>query len=333
MIHTKSFHIKASLALAGAILCWSTVPLFLRSFIHEIDGWVANGVRYPFAALLWTVPLYYFMRKGHVKPVYFLYALLPTFVNVFAQTLWAWAPYFLEPGMMTFLGRFTMIFALLGAFILFPDERKLIYSHLFWLGVLIGTIGFVGINIAKGNLSEGGNWKGVLIMLSCTCFYGLYGVFVRYSMRRIKPWISFPIICIYTSIILFLLMFLFGEPERLLLMPVHRLGVVAISALIGIALGHVCFYYAIQNLGVSICNGCQFVIPFLTSTGSFFIFKETFTLNQLLFGLLLIIGAGLLLYAQTHLYNHFSPAATGQIPEIEAVASVDEDSTPTGYKK
>ncbi len=321
---THHFNFKASIALVIAILCWSTVPLFLRSFIDEFDGWVSNGVRYPFAALLWSIPLIILIRKGHIRPIYFKQAILPAFVNVMAQVLFAWAPYFLEPGIMMFLSRLSMIFALLGSFILFPDELALARSKTFWFGLFLCVVGFIGINAARGNLSAEGNWKGVLIMVACTCFYGFYGVTVRYSMRGIKPWISFPIICIYTSFCLLIFMFLFGEPARLLDMTVSRLGVVAISAIIGIACAHVFFYYAIEHLGVSICNGCQFVIPFITSTASYFIFEEIFTVPQIVYGVILIGGAGLLLKAQKYLKIKQSPAPTGQIPEIEEVAAVDE---------
>ncbi|MFH1742221.1 MAG: hypothetical protein ABIH23_24720, partial [bacterium] len=100
---TKSRGIQFDFAGTGALLacliCWATVPLFLRSFVDEIDAWTANGFRYPLAALIWLGPLVYFYRKGRVDSIYFRRALVPTAFNLVAQTLWAWAPYFLEPAM------------------------------------------------------------------------------------------------------------------------------------------------------------------------------------------------------------------------------------------
>ncbi len=297
----QNYNFRASISLSVSILCWCTIPLFLRSFIHEIDAWVANGVRYPFAAILWSIPLLIFMRRGQVKAQYFRLALLPALINVIGQSLWAWAPYYMEPGKIMVLLRLSIVFALMGSFIMFPDELALVRSRAFWAGIFLCLAGFLGMNSQALDMLTNNNWKGVAIMAGCACFYGLYGVSVRYCMRGIKPWISFPIICIYTSIVLVIFMFLFGEPQRILQMSLERLGLVAISSIFGIALGHVFYYYALEHIGVSICNGCQFANPFLTAFASYIIFGELFSARQIIFGLTLIAGAGMLLIAQRHL--------------------------------
>ena len=303
--HTCKF--RASFSLAASILCWCSIPLFLRSFIHEIDAWVANGVRYPFAAILWSIPLLIFIRQDKVKAQYFRLALIPAGINIIGQALWAWAPYYLEPAMIMVMLRLSIVFALLGSFAVFPDERALTRSKAFWAGIFLCVTSFTGIILMGEKLLFEGNWKGILIMLGCTLFYGLYGVAVRYCLRGIKPWISFPIISIYTSVVLILFMFLFGEPGDIVQISGSKLALLAVSSVFGIALGHIFYYYAIEHIGVSICSGCQFINPFITAVASYFIFGEIFTPAQTMFGVTLIGGAGLLLSAQRHLGQKHNP--------------------------
>ncbi len=323
--NTAKFNLKATLSLATALLFWSSIPLFLRSFIDEIDPWVANGTRYPLSALLWLFPVLWMVRKGIAKPIHFKLAIIPTIVNVFAQIFLAWAPYHIEPGMMMFLGRISILFSITASMIIFMDERKLTSSMLFWFGLFICVIGFSGLNLTKETFSAESTWFGVCLITLHALFIAFYSVAVRYYLRGVNPWISFPIVCQYTAVILFILMWFIGEPARLLDMSIGRLSVLAFSSVIGIALGHVFFYYALEHLGVSISSSSGLIMPFLTSIGSYFIFNETFSFGQLIFGIVLLLGGGLLLYAQQHLGERHSPVVSSPYPELEEFASVDED--------
>lgn len=321
----SSIHLPATLSLTVSIVMWGATPLFLRSFIHEIDGWTANGSRYGLAAILWIVPLMVFMKRGEVPRRLFYYAIVPTIVNVAAQTFWAWSVYFLEPGLVMFLSRLSLVFTVFASFILFPDERALIRSSYFWIGLFLLGVGFIGINAMRGTALTRESWTGIFIMLGNAVFLGMYGVSVRYYMRGVKPWISFPIICIYTAIGLAVLMVFMGDMHALAAMKPHRIGVLILSSLVGIAFAHVTYYYAIEHLGASISAGCQLCLPFLTTIGSYFIYGETFTPGQWIFGMGLLGGAGLLLMAQKHLgIASNSPVPACEVPEIEEFSSAGE---------
>jgi len=299
--HHPTFHIKSSLALGAAMLLWSTVPLFLRSFIHEIDGWTANGLRYPFAALLWSVPLAVYLKQGKIDPRLFRLALIPSLVNLIAQTFWAWTIYYMEPGLVMFLARIGLLFSFVMSMALFQDERRLLRSPLFWIGIVFALFGFIGMNLASGALAAKGTWIGLLIVLGQAFFMALYGVSVRYTMRGFKPWHSFPVIALYTSAGLIVLMMLFGNPQQVFEMPFNRIVLLGISAIIGIALAHICYYYALEHLGVSISAGCLLLTPFLTTAGSYVIYGEFFSIGQWMFGCVILVGAAVLLTAQRHL--------------------------------
>ena len=151
-----------------------------------ITGWESNAVRYPFASMLWAGPLYYFWRKGRVPRSVWKWALLPAGVNVFAQGLWAWLPYFNDASVIGFLARTSVVFAITGGLILFPDERPIMKSPMFWIGVVLCAGGFLIMNAVGANLSSGDSLFGPMLVLICGMFYGLYGVSVRYSMHGVR---------------------------------------------------------------------------------------------------------------------------------------------------
>jgi drug/metabolite transporter (DMT)-like permease len=287
-----------NLGLVGSILGWSLMPVMLKGFTDDMDGWTTNGVRYPFAALLWLGPLIYQVRQGRVNPAIWKMALLPTGVNLGAQILWAQLPYFIDATQMAFLARISVAFAITGGFLFFPDERRLMKRPTFWVGVALSIAGFVAMSLGGLKPLEGRELVGVFLVLLCGGFYGLYGVAVRYSMRGSRPWVAFPVISLYTSAVLIVCMFLFGEPERLLETTAVNFGLLLISAVIGIAVAHTCFYIAIEHLGVAISSGMQLVGPFLTYLWAFLFFGESLTLSQIVGGVVLLGGAALLLRAQ-----------------------------------
>lgn len=318
----KNLHLPALLSLITALLLWSTVPLFLRSFIHEIDAFTANGVRYPFSALLWVIPFLLLYKNGKVDLHVFRLAIIPVIINVFAQTFLALAPYYLEPGMMMFLGRISIVFALIGSFIVFVDERILISKPLFWLGICLCFSGFFGLCWFKTNWNTSVSLLGVAIITGHAVSIALYSVSIRHYMSGIDPWVSFPVICFYTSPLLFVIMFIFGEPSRFLEMTGDRLVVLAVSSIIGIALGHVFYYYALKHIGVAICSGIALASPFMTTTGSYWIFGEQLNSWQWLSGIVLLSGAGFLLSEQRHVGAHQPAVTSSSIPELEEITSL-----------
>ncbi|HOL96564.1 MAG TPA: DMT family transporter [bacterium] len=305
----KTIHIKATLALGSSVLLWAAVPLFLRSFTDDIDGWVANGARYGFATLIWAIPLLRYISRGQVNRQVLRLAIVPSLINILAQTFLAWTVYYMEPGLVMFLTRISLVFTILASFALFADERALIRSSYFWWGLALLTAGFLGMYAMQEAALTKAAWTGLWIVLGHSVFVAFYGVAVRHYMRGIQPWHSFAVICVYTTAGLLVIMFAWGNPGELLDMGFEGLSLLALSSLIGIAFAHVTFYYSLEYLGASISSGCQLAVPFFTTAGSYFLFGERFTLSQWIAGIGLLAGAVLLLMAQRHLGPVVTPSA------------------------
>ncbi|MCA9412003.1 MAG: DMT family transporter [Candidatus Omnitrophica bacterium] len=301
----KKFDLIGSLALAGSILCWSLIPAMLKYLEPYITGWESNAVRYPFASMLWAGPLYYFWRKGRVPRSVWKWALLPAGVNVFAQGLWAWLPYFNDASVIGFLARTSVVFAITGGLILFPDERPIMKSPMFWIGVVLCAGGFLIMNAVGANLSSGDSLFGPMLVLICGMFYGLYGVSVRYSMHGVRPWIAFPVISIYTSIVLLGFLFVFEPDSHIIEVAITDTGpflVLLLSAFIGIASAHTFFYISLERLGSAISGGMQLVGAFITPLWAYLFLGEKLTWLQWQGGIVLLLGGALLLSAQTKIH-------------------------------
>jgi drug/metabolite transporter (DMT)-like permease len=71
-----------------------------------------------------------------------------------------------------------------------------------------------------------------------------------------------------------------------------------ISAVIGIAIGHVFYYFSIARLGVAVTAGVLQLQPFLVAIASLILFNEVLTGWQWLGGTVAVCGAMLMLGVQ-----------------------------------
>ena len=74
-----------------------------------------------------------------------------------------------------------------------------------------------------------------------------------------------------------------------------------ISGIIPIATGHVLYYIAIKRIGATIPSLVLLASPFTVLAGSYIVFGETLGALEVVFGLVLIIGSALAIWAQEHL--------------------------------
>jgi len=297
--------IRATVCLIGATFCWGAVPVMLKYLArpeYVPDGFTANAVRYPIAALLYLPWLVFGIRRGQLRGLW-LTAAIPTALNLACQTLWAWAPYHLDAGLLAFLLRLCVVWSLLGAFIVFRDERPLARSPRFWIGAGLALMGFVVMSWHGITRGPGASMTGILIIFFCGICLGLYGVSVRYVMHKLHPLVVFSLVSGYTSIGL-IAMAPLGEPASVLRLPSLPLTVLIASSFIGIAAAHGLYYIAVQRIGVAICSLMLMATPLVSSLGAYLLLGENFTLTQWAGGAVLLVGSTLAIKAQSHLAPH-----------------------------
>lgn len=304
---------------------WSSVPLFLRHFAESIDFWTSNGWRYGFSALVWLPVLIVVAFKRALPPGLWRAALIPSAVNAAGQVCFTWAHYRIDPGLLTFGLRSQLLFVAVGAWLLFPKERAIIRTRGYLLGAgllvagMIAVIALDGANDGNGDAvrplaatveaasatgvergTRAAHLEGVTLAILSGLLFACYGLAVRKYMDGINPVIAFAAICQYTAAALVAMMLFLGVEAGWSVFALGADGflVLLVSALIGIAIGHVFYYIAIARLGVAVTAGVLQLQPFLVAIGSLALFSEVLTPWQWVGGCVAVTGAMLMLSVQ-----------------------------------
>ncbi len=303
---------KAGIAfLFGNILCWAAVPVMLRHLAGVVDAWTANGFRYPLAGMLYWPILFVAWQSNRLDATVVRRCLVPSLLAMIAQVFWALAPYHLPATAIGFFVRLSLLWSLIAAMILFRDERRLLKLPSFYAGLALLIVGFLMLSISKLRFDQQVTGTGIVIILSCAFFFGLYAVSVRYFLGGINPMVSFGVVCQFVSIGTFVAMLCFGEYSQLLEISAQNWGLLVMSAILGIALGHHFLYSAVTRLGAAVTSGAQTLAPFLTILLAATFLGESMSTIEWCGGVMMVVGAALLLIAQNQLVARSRAAAVG----------------------
>ncbi|MEM7755523.1 MAG: DMT family transporter, partial [Planctomycetota bacterium] len=116
----------------------------------------------------------------------------------------------------------------------------------------------------------------------------------------VNPMTAFAAISQITAVCMIGLMIPFGDEfgATALDMAPDRFALFLLSAVIGIAAGHVLYYISIARLGVTVSSGVVQCQPFTVGTASYFIFGEVLRPIQWATGSVAVGGAVLMLVVQ-----------------------------------
>ena len=294
------------------LIGWCSVPLFIKHFSHSIDIWTSNGWRYGFSALLWLPIIIWGWKRRSLPAGLWRSSRLPAVFNSLGQIAFAWAFYHVDPTTATFGLRLQIVFVAVGAYLLFPAERRMLRSPLAWLGIAMVLGGITG-TIFGGTERKTAEVFGVLAAALSGLLFAAYGLSVRKFMHGFHPVTAFAAISQYTAAVMVTLMLVLGhnlfgvaaggEPvwdagRSALLLGTEQFGLLLLSAIIGIALGHVFYYISIARLGVAVSSGVIQLQPFGVAIGSYFVFGQRLTTIQIATGCIAVCGAVLLLFVQ-----------------------------------
>lgn len=299
------------------LLGWSSVPLFLKRFTDDIDLWTSNGWRYGFSALLWLpVVLIGFHRRTLARPIW-IAAVVPGVVNSIGQVFFVWAHYKIDPAVLTFGLRTQIVFVAFGAYMLFPQERAVLRSRGFWVGLGLVVVGVVGTILFAETRPSAEEWAGIGMAILSGFFFAAYGLSVRWYMKGFGSVVSFAVISLYTAGVMVALMLMLARPGEAFAFPggaaldlsASLFFLLLLSAVVGIALGHVFYYISIARLGVAVSSGVIQLQPFLVGVGAYVFFGTVLTATQWVSGLLAVAGAMVMLATQRRVSRAASMAA------------------------
>lgn len=299
--------IKGSAVLLGIILSWGTAPLMVHQFFREgITVWDQNFWRFAWLLLgLWITVWLRFRKKGFL-PLFscrlWLLGLIPALPNLGGQIFFPWSVYYAEPGMMSLLQKQYIIWAVLLGVLFHREERRLFRSGIFWIGLLGAVAGSVGVILFRQDGGFQARMLGILFVTIGAISWAGYGLGIRLITRTADPLVSYTVVTTYTILGLLVLSFCLGKPLSI----VHQSGsihlLLLVSTLFNLYLPHMGLYWVIQRIGVMVTQTALLCTAFCSAIFSWLIFSERLSAAQWLSGVILVLGAGLTLFAQERLH-------------------------------
>lgn len=314
--------VAALASLVAATLSFGVIPVFLKHFAQFLDPWTVNGVRYSVGALFWLPFLLILDRTPTACSAHdpqrnvWRDAIVPSVVNVIGQAAFGVSPYYVPAATIGFVLRLSFLFTILFGFAVIAEERLLARRPAFWLGTALSLGGIVAMFVDELRWGVA-SWVGLVIMVVTAVAWGAYSVTVRYYLAAYPARQSFGVISIYTSAALVALMLGVGDAGALGRIGPGLWASLMISALIGIAFGHVLYYRGIHRLGPVVASGIMLITPFVTYLAAAIVLGERLSATEWLGGVLVILGGGLLVLAR------------GQIESRRALELVDLDDYPS----
>ena len=292
---------SATFACIGALSFWSLGPIFIKYLTGYLDSWTQNLLRYSVASLLWMPFLIFSIKKGRLKARVWRRAVVPGVANVIMQSLFACAFYYIGPAFMVLLAKSSLIWIASFSLIFFAEERALVKSKRFWSGLGLSAMGVIGVMCFKEDFAAAGTITGITLTLAMACMWAVYIVSARIAFRDIDSRHGFSVISIYTVAGLFVLGLLFGDLGDCVKMGAWQWVCIVISGATAIALSHTLYYSAMRRIGATIPALVMLAQPFIVLAISNVVFNESLNVIQLLFGVALLAGSGLAIWAQEHL--------------------------------
>lgn len=291
----------ATFACVTALLFWSLGPIFIKYLTGYVDSWTQNLLRYLVACVFWLPFLIFSIRKKSFDRATWRRAIVPALANVVMQSLFAAAFYYIDPGFMVLLAKSSIIWVAGFSLIFFAEERALARSKRFWLGIALSAVGVVGVVAFKEDFAAAGTTTGILLALGQAFMWAVYTVTVRIAFRDIDSRSGFSVISIYTVVGLFVFAVLFGKPGDIAKMDAGAWAAIVISGVLCIAVAHTLYYAAMRRIGATIPALVILAQPFIVLTVSYIVFGELLNVFQIFFGVVLLAGSALAIWAQQHL--------------------------------
>lgn len=297
-------------AATATLLSWVGVALLLEHFTGLIDVWTANGWRYGLAALLWAPLAIWVIARRGVRSIPWRTVTVPAVLWFAGQVQFAASFYFVGPALVTFMVRVQILCVILFSALLIPSARRLLRRPGVWIGIALmfsGAAGMLSFGSAPPKVDD---WTGVLLAAGSGATFGAYGVALRFvkpapaqaDVPRLNALERFAFIAPMIGVGMVALMLIFGRDfgAAAASLGAGELALLALSSILGVMVGHLAYFIAIDRIGVVAASSIIQVQPFMVLAVSAFWFRESFTWPQVAFGVVLVAGAATLLRVQTN---------------------------------
>lgn len=300
-MESSKFDVPGTLAALGALACWSIGPNTIKYLTDYLDFWTQNFLRYSVACLFWLPFLLFSIRTKRLDVRVWRRAIIPAASNVVMQSFFASAFYYIGPAFMILLAKSSLIWIAGFSLIVFPEERALVKSRRFWAGLILSATGVIGVLCFKEDFTATGTAKGIVLALAMAVMWAVYMLSAKVAFKDIDSRQGFSVITIYTVAGLSVLALWRGDLEQCMQIGQRQWAIIVVSGITSIAFAHVLYYTSMRRIGATIPALIVLVQPFTIFAISRIFFGESLNILQLLFGVILLIGSALAIWAQQHL--------------------------------
>ena len=137
----------------------------------------------------------------------------------------------------------------------------------------------------------------VVLVLFSALMWATYGTTVKKLTPNIGSRVSFGVISLYTTVWLLPPALIWGDLGLWLKTPWQINLILILSGVLCIGISHPLYYFALKELGLSVCATMLLTTPLGALLLSHLLFGEVLTSGQIIFGLLLLVGGALTLLA------------------------------------
>ena len=270
----------------SASLMFGLSPVFVRLVLDFVNVETMNVLLTVFASLCFVVAFGVFRKAAYFRSIlgnWRKMALMSLF-SAAGSLLFTYGIFLYGPVNAAFLVQFTAVFTILFG-VLFFKER---FTRLEGAGILVADVGvFI---LAYGNLSL--EVVSTLVLLAAALFFASANTLSKAYVKNVNP------VALAGGNAMFVLLFVFafavstGTLETAF--PSVTLVYAFLGAVTGVVLSFVLFFKALQVFEVSKTATIRTIEPFLTAIFSFVILALTPTANQLVGGVLIVIGVATL---------------------------------------
>lgn len=280
------------------VIAASFIAIFQRYLTFYFDNFTQNFFRFLTGSLSLLLVSIFFFRDDLRKISQSLNQLgrigLLAILSAFSQFL------FIEGlsrtsavmgGLISILG-FPLTIGL--AMMIFSDEKEIARGRNFVLGSFLAIGGTIGLILSKGNLNLTYS-LGTLYLLIAIIVFSIAALITKKLVITSNP------ICIATLVAGFMcIIFLFGALFWGCLAKVREVSpftniILLLSGAYGLMIGMGLAFVSIKIFGVIIFKLAELSAPVFTGIFAYFLFKETLSLLQVVFGAILIGGCFLIL--------------------------------------
>jgi drug/metabolite transporter (DMT)-like permease len=221
--------------------------------------------------------------------------LLVALANYAFQVSFTYGFYLLYPGVGTLIHQSSVLFSVTLAAALFADERAMLRTAGFMVGLAAAIAGVVLTIVGGrrfGTLEFG---LGVLLMLGSAACWALLGALIRKWLGRVSPAFAVSTILTMVTPLFFITLAATEGGVHLPAAPPGAWVVLVLSGLVGVGLGHSLYYRCMPVLGLAVSSSLSLLIPLLVVVASRLVFGERLTPLQLIGGVTLLGGSYLVI--------------------------------------